>query len=57
LYVFEVNEQIFVPIRKYVHMSKVNEIDSKHIFHFIINIMINNDYFHFILQCVEITMN
>ncbi len=57
LYLFEGNEQILAPIRNYVHMSKINEIGSKHIFHLVINIIISNDNFHFILQCVEIIMH
>ncbi len=55
-HLFEGNQQILAPIRKYVHMSKINEIGSKHIFHLVINIIINNDNFQFILQCVKITM-
>jgi len=56
LHLFEVNEQILSPIQKHVHMSKINEIGNKQIFHLVINIIINNDNFHFILQCVKITM-
>ncbi len=56
LNLFEGNEQILAPIRKYVHMSQINEIGSKHIIHLVINIIISNDNFHFILQCVEIRM-
>jgi hypothetical protein len=57
LYFFQVNEQILAPIRKYVHMCKINEIGNKHIFRLVINIIISNDNFHFILQCVEIIMH
>jgi hypothetical protein len=39
-----------------VHVNKNNEIVNKNIFHLAINIFVNNNNFHFTLQCIEITM-
>jgi hypothetical protein len=50
------NEQILAPIRKYVHLSKITEISSKHISHLVLHIIISNDNFQIIVKCVEITM-
>jgi hypothetical protein len=48
LYIFEINGHL-VPGQKYVHMSKNNEIVSKNMCYLVINIVGNNDNFHFIL--------
>jgi hypothetical protein len=58
LHLFEVNEQILSSIQKHVHISKINEIGNKQIFHLVINIIINNDNFHYICnvsksQCID----
>ncbi len=44
------------PSQKYVHVNKNIEIVNKHIFQITINIVSSNDNFHFILQCIKITM-